>query len=363
MWSPGCLCCSPETVQQDAAKKVLEGVPHRVGQIRYVSCMKCSSKVCTYCIEGLHEAIVITNKSKSVSSSDPSIVALRNMRTAAMNHQTSCAIGFCCSFSSSIPAEAHCTLVKPPRAPVIQSAELSSDDEEYTFVDHDESNKRCRRTLRKQKTSRAENVNFLLQYFQDSKPPASMTPPQVHQIVKAMNKSRRRSKRTLLKMNQLQGALLYPEFNLLVQSDASNVHLSCDHLALADCPCDGTPAVMHAVITAANAAAAEIYFEEHQCSLPRVGNPQRIVLRVASPEDLSKEHDFAVDLYSVHQVRRVKDCASCKGQAYFDPSCLSEFQIFGHEDIEYVLMAFRHFFYVPDPNISNILVVLFQPPL
>ena len=105
MWSPGCLCCSPETVQQDAEKKVLEGVSHRPGQ----SCVQCSSKVCMYCIDGLHEAIMKTNKSKSVSSSDPSLAALCKMRMAAMNNHSFCTIGFCCSFSLSIPAEAHCT--------------------------------------------------------------------------------------------------------------------------------------------------------------------------------------------------------------------------------------------------------------
>jgi hypothetical protein len=138
-----------------------------------------------------------------------------------------------------------------------------SDDEDYSFVRHDDANKRCSHTLRKHSTFRPENVNFLLRYFQDSKPPTSMAPPQVHQILKAMNISCLHSKRSLLKTNKIQGALIYPEFNLLVQYGAANVHFICDHLAFDDSPCNRTPAIRDVVINAVNAKSGELYFESN----------------------------------------------------------------------------------------------------
>ena len=107
-------------------------------------------------------------------------------------------------------------------------------NEDYSFVNHDNANKRCRCTLRKQNTFEAENVNFLLKYFQDTKPPTSRAPPQVREILKDINRWHFHYKRSLLRMNQLQGALMNPECNLLMQSDAANIHFSFDHLASAE---------------------------------------------------------------------------------------------------------------------------------
>ncbi len=90
-----------------------------------------------------------------------------------------------------------------------------------------------------------------------------MAPPWVHQILKAMNISCLHSKRSLLKTNKIQGALIYSEFDLLVQSGAVYVHLSCDRLALADSPCNETPAISHVVISAVNAKSGELYFESN----------------------------------------------------------------------------------------------------
>jgi hypothetical protein len=85
----------------------------------------------------------------------------------------------------------------------------------------------------------------------------------IYQILKAMNNSCLQSNRSSLKTNKIQGALIYPEFNLLVQYGAANVHLSCDHLAIADSPCSGTPAIRHVVINAVNAKSGELYYESN----------------------------------------------------------------------------------------------------
>ena len=107
--------------------------------------------------------------------------------------------------------------------------------------------------MRKEKISDHTSVNFLHTYFETSKPPPSMMPPDLDSILTNMNKSRPQSKRPLIKMNKVEGALIYPEFNLLVQPDATNNHWSCDHLALVGPTTDSTPAISHAVINSVNA--------------------------------------------------------------------------------------------------------------
>ena len=190
-------------------------------------------------------------------------------------------------------------------------------------------------TLRKQNTFQQENVNFLLKFFVDTNPSTSMAPPQVHEILKDINRRHVCSKQSPLKMNQVQGALIYPEFNLLVQSDATNNHFTCDCLALAESPCDDTPAVMHAVISAVNAEACKKYFESKGISTQRIGKQaERILLTVKSPEDETKELDLNIDLFLVDQVRKVKDISKMKGQTYFDPSYLAGSLNFGQQDIE-----------------------------
>jgi hypothetical protein len=120
--------------------------------------------------------------------------------------------------------------------------------------------------------------------------------------------------------------LIYPEFNLLLQSDATNIHWSCDHLALAESQVDSTPAIIHAVINSVNAIDIEDYMKEQSCTPTRLNNKsERIVLKVQSPEDDSKEMDVAVDVFIVDQVTKINSNNPLKGQSYFDPSYVAGF--------------------------------------
>ena len=78
--------------------------------------------------------------------------------------------------------------------------------------------------MRKGKISVHASVNFLHTYFETSKPPHLTMPPDLDSILTNMNKSQHRSKRPLLMMNKVEGLLIYPEFNLLGQPDATNNH-------------------------------------------------------------------------------------------------------------------------------------------
>jgi hypothetical protein len=226
--------------------------------------------------------------------------------------------------------------VKPPRAPLLQSfAVQASEDDDYEFINHDTAHKRSRYSMRREHIEDHTSVNFLNKYFVTLHPPPSMTPPNIHAILQSMNKSRLWSKKSLLKLNQVQGALIYPEFNLLLQSNATNIHWSCDHLALAESQVDSTPAIIHAVINSVNATDIDDYMEVHSLTTRRLSKKsEHIPLRVQSPEDETEEMDVVVDVFFINQVVKIEISNPLKGQSYFDPSFVAGFDFFGQQDIE-----------------------------
>jgi hypothetical protein len=167
--------------------------------------------------------------------------------------------GFCCSFKQSIPSSTKSTIVTPPWAPELSPADPS--DTDFVLISDEFANKKCRRFLKNHKDNDPATVNFLSAYFQDDTPPASMKPANTFQIVGLLNKSRRKSRRPKYTMNNFQGALVFPPFGLLVKADATNHHLSCDHMALAESSEDCTKAVIHRVISDLNAKTIQMYFD------------------------------------------------------------------------------------------------------
>jgi hypothetical protein len=123
--------------------------------------------------------------------------------------------------------------------------------------------------------SGSHSANFLNEYFDDKNaPPDRMVPPDIEQILSQINKSRQRSKRDTYQHSLIQGSLICPEFGLLVQSDATNSHLYCDHLELlahSSVDATPTPATMHAVITAMNAFDTEEYIDRNGVIIARLG--------------------------------------------------------------------------------------------
>jgi hypothetical protein len=65
-------------------------------------------------------------------------------------------------------------------------------------------------------------------------------------------------------MNNFQGALVFPPFGLLVKADATNHHLSCDHMALGESSEECTKAVIHGVISDTNAKIVRMYFDSEK---------------------------------------------------------------------------------------------------
>ena len=101
MWSEGCICCSPETVQKTSAHTVLAGTPSMKEDITYVSCENCNCKVCSHCVMGLTGLVSASNK--TIPQEDPSILALKSMELALKNmDEPKVDFGFCCSFKQDI---------------------------------------------------------------------------------------------------------------------------------------------------------------------------------------------------------------------------------------------------------------------
>ena len=249
MWSEGCICCSPDTVQQSSARTVLAGTPSRTEDIAYVHCQNCSCKVCSFCVMGLTQLVTASNK--KIPQEDPSISALKSMALALKSmDEPKVDFGFCCSFKQSIPSSTKSTIVTPPRAPELSIAD--SHDTDFVLMSDKSANKKCRRYLNNHKDNDPATVNFLSAYFQDDTPPASMNPANTSQIVGLLNKSRKKSRRPKYTMNNFQGALVCPPFGLLVKADAANHHLSCNHMALAESSEGHTKAVIHGVISDKN---------------------------------------------------------------------------------------------------------------
>ena len=118
MWSADCICCSPDTVQQASARSVLADTPSRTGNIAYVQCRCCGSKVCSFCVRGLEECVAMCKK--KIPQDDPSIIALKIMAlTLKSNDCPKVDYGICCSFRHSIPSDINSTIVYPRRSPEV----------------------------------------------------------------------------------------------------------------------------------------------------------------------------------------------------------------------------------------------------
>ena len=338
MWSADCICCSPDTVQQASRQSVLAGMPPRKGSIAYVKCLCCGSKVCSFCVCGLEETVAKCNK--KFLPDNPSIVALKSMSSRLKSHhQPVIDFGICCAFSRSIPACTKSTIVTPPRAP--EGSISDSDDTEYIMVSDEAANKKRRRLFNNNNNNNNNNnhtyysaANFLTAYFQNKTPPASMKPANTSTILGCLYKCRRKSRRARYIRNHFQGALIFPPFGLLVEADATNHHLSCDHMALAESDVDSTKAVVHGVISDDNAKMVVHHLEASYKSICRLNAVrERIVLNVTSPEDISKNKNFVVDVFVVDQVKKCSEFEDWKGTSHFDPEYIAGLEHFGQDDI------------------------------
>ena len=331
MWSADCICCSPDTVQQASARYVLAGTPSRTCNIVYVQCRCCGSKVCSFCVCGLKECVATCKK--KIPEHDPSIAALESMALALKSNDCpKVDFGICCSFGHSIPSTAKSSIVTPRRSPEVSIPDLS--DTEFTLVSDESANKKCRRHLNNNKNINRRASNFLSLYFRNENPPSSIKPGNTSAILGRLYKCRRKSRRPKYIRNHFQGALVIPAFGLLLEADATNHHLSCDHMSLAESGVDSTEAVVHGVISDANAKMVVKYLEANKKSISRIiAVRDRLVLNVTCPEDIAKSMNVVVDVLMVDQVKKCSEFQDWKGRTHLEPEFIAGLKHFGHDDM------------------------------
>jgi hypothetical protein len=214
--------------------------------------------------------------------------------------------GICCSFGHSIPSTAKSSIVTPRRSPEVSIPDLS--DTEFTLVSDESANKKCRRHLNNNKNINRRASNFLSLYFRNENPPSSIKPGNTSAILGRLYKCRRKSRRPKYIRNHFQGALVIPAFGLLLEADATNHHLSCDHMSLAESGVDSTEAVVHGVISDANAKMVVKYLEANKKSISRIiAVRDRLVLNVTCPEDIAKSMNVVVDVLMMDQVKKCSE--------------------------------------------------------
>ena len=284
---------------------------------------------------------LVTASHKKAPQQDPSISALKSMALALKSmDEPKVDFGFCCSFKQSIPPSTKTTFVTPPRAPELSIAD--SHDTDFVLISDESANKKCRRHLKNHKDNDPATVNFLLAYFQDDIPPASMNPANTSHIVGLLNKSRKKSRRPKYTMNHFQGALIFPPFGLLVKADATNHHFSCDHMALAESSEDRTKAVIHGVISDKNSKIVQEYVDAHKKVIKPMTSEKRDLLNVTSPEDVKKNMNVVVYVFVVKQVNKCSEFEDWKGKTTYDSEFISNLQTFGQNDIAYVSIPCSH---------------------
>ena len=183
-----------------------------------------------------------------------------------------------------------------------------SADTEFTLVSDEAANKKCCHHLNNNKNNDRKATNFLAAYFQDKTTPASMKRANTSTILGHLYKSRRKSRRPTYIRNNFQGALVFPPFGLLVEADATNNHLSCNYMALAESAVDSTKAVVHGKISDTNAKMVVNYLKAQKKSISHSNAVrERIVLDLTSPEDIMKNMNVVVDVLVVEQVMKCSE--------------------------------------------------------
>ena len=105
-------------------------------------------------------------------------------------------------------------------------------------------------------------------------------------------------------------------------------------MALAESGVDSTEAVVHGVISDANAKMVVKYLEANEKSISRIiAVRDRLVLNVTCPEDIAKSMNVVVDVLMADQVTKCSEFQDWKGRTHLEPEFIAGLKHFGHDDI------------------------------
>ena len=324
-----CMCCSPRTLERTPPSVNVTPSPSvQYANMTYVICESCERSICFICAAGFLKFILNCKYiSSSVKDRDLSIQVLRDTVSAHISGHLRISRGICCSFSGS--ASLKCLSCQPtPRFEVNHNATTySSQSKRQTLTS-------VRRKIG-DIPSDDSNSDFLFDYFKNTteylyeRYPHKTSTTTLHKI------NHNRKSKPPYHHNIFQGALHLPSFGLCIQSDASNNMLYCDHHALAPSRADGTPGILHGVLSLQSASSAHLYSQTIGKSPSRIrGNSKRIVVEnVSSPHDAETTRNIVVEIITVHQVLPCDDVMKLKGLNDFSPEYLMKQSYFGNNDV------------------------------
>ena len=359
-----CIVCQVDSMEQDCEKvKAVSSESKFIDH--YIKCDSCHSKTCADCIRGLYTYIENSGIPSSATEHDSSFQALSRMNSLLSNKKnSSIKVAPCCLFKLSIPQHSKASTTRPPRPPTIPVHLCSTrkrplnglldylgetdcsdtdDDGDFLLENKSQVHRKWKRSVKRAKVEHSQ-LEDLHQYHNghSQSPRLSLSVCHSKDILKEINRKRKSNRkrkagaqRKIYRHNIFEGALNFPMFDLAIESDASENHLTCDHMALAESVGDGSPAVMHGVYSLLSSQLAFDHMNKLSLSPLRIqGNRQTIVLpNVPSPEDLSKGQERIVEVIIVRQKRSVKDCAILKRENEFTPQYILSQQMFGNDDI------------------------------
>ena len=100
-----------------------------------------------------------------------------------------------------------------------------------------------------------------------------------------VNRSRRKKGHPEIVRNPYAGGMVVPMFGVIFQPDANEASWRCDHMCLAASAIDGTPGVMHGVLSYSSAQSAFDYITCHNTKPKVIEDIGEVIdVDVSSPE-------------------------------------------------------------------------------
>lgn len=318
------------TVQQEYPRREL--LLTSIRNATYCCCNRCGSTVCDFCIHGFVQEV----ENRKLPQDDDSIVSLYKMSESILHQNTNAVDGcICCAFSKGIQNGVRSNLDIPPKAsPILYLPDHDSKaDEEFS----PDVNRALRKSIKRQKRNEHSyrHMDFLEDYHKESCT-SQMKALNFERILLKINHIRTKKKpKDVYQLNEFDGATVMAEFNLLICAEATSLFCQTDHSALAESKMDGTPAVLHAVVSSDSAKIVKRFMMEHKlCARGIEGEHELIELAVESPLDPVEKKVMKVCVITIDQYYSSQTVSRWKGRSASDPRILSNMMIFRNKDVQ-----------------------------
>ena len=273
-----CVFCSDDSAETNT----LSGsrtCPASEEDCAYVTCSNCKSVACSTCIEDFTRYIrEDLSLDLETSLTDRSLGALSMMSAALMPRGNGVTqVCTCCVFKKDRVCTIKSDVTTPPRPPpfTCPNPELTS-------------NATVKRFWRKNKLlmpGDRDELDMLHCYHDQKESRRLFAHCRPKTTLCKVNRSRLKKGHPAIKRNPYAGGMVVPMFGVLFQPDANEAIWRCDHMCLAASAIDGTPGVMHGVLSHSSAQSAFDYITCRDIKPKVIEDMGEVIdLDVSSPE-------------------------------------------------------------------------------